>query len=298
MKFRLIASAAFIALFGGSAIAADLAVKAPPPPPAPIWSWTGWYVGLNVGGVWSNNDGVTHSAVAGPCNTLFLGCTAVPNYSTLLATGSTFNTGLGNNGGFTGGGQFGYNWQFGNGVAGFEADIAWTDQNRSITFSSLTPSPAFPAFPEAYTATASRHLDYLGTVRGRLGFLATPSFLLYGTGGLAYGEARSSTFEATFLQPFCGVPAAACAGGGGGSFSQVRAGWTVGAGGEWMFAPHWSLKAEYLYYDLGSVNYPTTLSQFCTGTCPVNGGLLASTTGATSLRYNGSIGRVGVNWHF
>ena len=85
MKIRLIASAAFIALFGGSAIAADLAVKAPPPPPAPIWSWTGWYVGLNVGGIWSNSDGVTHSAVAGPCNTSFAGCTAVPNYSTLLA---------------------------------------------------------------------------------------------------------------------------------------------------------------------------------------------------------------------
>ena len=121
MKIRLIASAAFIALFGGSAIAADLAVKAPPPPPAPIWSWTGWYVGLNVGGIWSNSDGVTHSAVAGPCNTSFAGCTAVPNYSTLLATGSTFNRGLGNNGGFTGGGQFGYNWQFGSGVAGFDS---------------------------------------------------------------------------------------------------------------------------------------------------------------------------------
>jgi outer membrane immunogenic protein len=66
-----------------------------------------------------------------------------------------------------------------------------------------------------------------------------------------------------------------------------------------MFAPHWSLKAEYLYYDLGSVNYATVLSQFCNGGgCSVNGGLFASTAGATSLRYNGSIARVGVNWHF
>lgn len=282
-----------------SALAADMAVKAPPPPPAPELSWTGFYVGLNVGGIWSNSDGVSHSALAGPCDpVLFPGCAGVPNYSTLLATGSTFNAGFGRHGGFTGGGQFGYNYQFGKAVAGFEADIAWTDQNRSVTIASVIPSPAFPAFPEAYTATVSRHLDYLGTVRERLGFLATPSFLLYGTSGLAYGGTRSSTLESTAVLPACGAPPTSCSGVGGGSSSQVRVGWTVGAGGEWMFAPHWSVKAEYLYYDLGSVNYATALSQVCIGAvCPANS-LFASTVGSASLRYNGSIARVGVNWHF
>jgi outer membrane immunogenic protein len=282
------------------AFAADMPLKAKAPPPAPVASWTGWYVGLNAGGIWSNSDGVSHTALAGPCNAAFPGCTSVPPYSTTLATGSTFNTGLGNGAGFTGGVQFGYNWQFnGSGVAGFEADIAWTDQKRSSTFTSLTPNAAFPGFPEPYTATISRNLDYLGTVRGRLGFLAAPSFLLYGTGGLAYGGARSSTAESTSF--VCGPPTGVCSGVGGGSFSQVRAGWTIGAGGEWMFAPNWSLKAEYLYYDLGRANYGTALSQFCNGgaaVCAVNGGLFASTTGTTSLRFNGSIARVGVNWHF
>jgi len=297
-KLSVAAAAAVCAMFGiGAASAADLPMKAPPPVPAPVVGWTGWYVGLNAGGIWPNSNGVTHTALAGPCNAAFAGCGT--GFSTTLATGSIFNAGFGNNAGFTGGGQFGYNWQFnGTGVAGFEADIAWTDQTRSVTFASLTPNAAFPAFPEAYTATVSRHLDYLGTARGRLGFLATPAFLLYGTGGLAYGGARSSTTESAVVA-VCAGAGTTCSGVGGGSFSQVRVGWTVGAGGEWMFAPHWSLKAEYLYYDLGSVNYATALSQFCNGvTCAVNGGLFASTVGNTSLRYNGSIARVGVNWHF
>jgi outer membrane immunogenic protein len=296
---KLALAISVLAVSAVSASAADMPVKAPPLAPVAVYNWTGWYAGLNAGGIWPNSDGVSHSALAGPCNAAFLGCTSVPNYSTSLATGSIFNTGLGNGAGFTGGGQFGYNWQFnGRGVAGFEADIAWTDQKRSTGFASVTPNVNFPGFPEPYAATVTRNLDYIGTVRGRLGFLATPAFLLYGTGGFAYGGARSSTVESTNLAA-CAGAGTACSGLGGGSFSQVRAGWTVGAGGEWMFAPNWSAKAEYLYYDLGSVNYATGLSQFCNGAgCGVNGGLFASTSGNTSLRYNGSIARVGINYHF
>jgi outer membrane immunogenic protein len=254
---------------------------------------------LNAGGIWQDNNDLSHTGYAGPCNAAFGGCTAIPNYSSTLATGSTFNSGFGNQAGFTGGGQFGYNYQFGSGgVAGFEADIAWTDQHRSTTFTSLTPNVNFPTFPEAYSATVSNRLDYLGTVRGRLGFLAGPSFLLYGTGGLAYGGANSTTNE-TALVAACAGAGTTCAGAGGGSFSTTRVGWTAGAGGEWMFAPNWSAKVEALYYDLGTANYSTGLSQFCAGAgCGVNGGLFASTTGITSIRYTGAIARVGVNYHF
>jgi outer membrane immunogenic protein len=280
-----------------AALAADMPLKALPAP-APVMSWTGWYVGLNAGGIWPNSDGVTHSAT-GVCNPVFLGCFgALPLYSDTASAGSTFNSSLGNGAAFTGGGQFGYNWQFnGRGLLGFEADIAWTGQHSSTVFNSTTPNVNFPGFPEVYGAAVSRNLDYLGTVRGRLGFLATPSFLLYGTGGLAYGGTRSTTIENIMLAQ---CSAASCVTGlGGGGFSQARAGWTVGAGGEWMFAPNWSVKAEYLYYDLGSVNYATAVSQVCTGApCAINGGTFVSSTGTTSLRYNGSIARVGVNWHF
>ncbi|WP_426412897.1 outer membrane protein [Bradyrhizobium ganzhouense] len=279
----------------GAAQAADMPLKAKAPPPPPVASWTGWYVGLNAGGIWPNDNGIAHTAIAGPCDPAFAGCT-LANASTLLANGSSFSSGFGNNVGFTGGGQLGYNWQFnGSGVAGFEADIAWTDQNRSVTFASVTPFPGFPGSSQAYAATISRHLDYIGTVRGRLGFLATPSFLLYGTGGLAYGGARSSTIETASIIN-CG---ATCAGVGGGSFSETRVGWTAGAGGEWMFAPNWSAKLEGLYYDLGRVNYATSLQQVCTSAgCALVGGIIGSTTGVTSLRFTGAIARVGVNYHF
>jgi outer membrane immunogenic protein len=286
-----------------SAMAADLAVKASPPPAVAVYNWTGWYAGLNAGGIWPNSDAVTHSAVAGPCFPGVGGCTpGVPgtDAGTTLAAGSTFNAGLGNGAGFIGGGQFGYNWQFnGRGVAGFEADIAWTSQNKNAAFASSTVFPGIAGTAEAYNATISSHLDYFGTVRGRLGFLAVPSFLLYGTGGLAYGGVRSSTVENVLVTPPASCAGVVCAGAGGGSFSDTRVGWTAGAGGEWMFAPNWSAKLEYLYYDLGRANYPTALSQVCNGAgCFFNGVVFGSTTGTTSLRFTGSIARVGVNWHF
>lgn len=287
----------------GAAQAADLPLKAKAPPPAPVMNWTGWYVGLNAGGIWPNSDGVSHTAAAGPCNVAVTGCSpAAPgtNAGTVLATGSTFNTGLGNDGGFIGGGQIGYNRQFSpRGVAGIEADIAWSSQNGSATFASATPFPGFVGFTNAYNATISSHLDYFGTLRGRLGFLATPSFLLYGTGGLAYAGVRSSTVETALIVPPAACAGVACPGTGGGSFSDVRVGWTAGAGGEWMVSSNWSVKFEYLYYDLGRVNYGTGVTQVCNGAgCLFDGVIVGSTTGTTSLRYTGSIARVGVNWHF
>ena len=98
MKFKtLIASAAFLALGTAVAGAADLPVRAPPPPPVPVLSWTGFYVGANIGGSWSNNDWT---------ETLFL---------------TNFNNN-GNSSVFIGGGQFGVNYQIGNFVIGGEWD--------------------------------------------------------------------------------------------------------------------------------------------------------------------------------
>src|SRR5262245_56563888 len=107
MKKLAIAFSA-LALSAATASAADLPVKAPLPPPLAPITWTGWYVGFNLGGIWPNNNGVSHVAFAGPCNAAFGGCASVPNYSSTLADGSTFLAGFGNTAGFTGGGQFGY----------------------------------------------------------------------------------------------------------------------------------------------------------------------------------------------
>jgi len=146
-------------------------------------------------------------------------------------------------GGFAGG-TLGYNWQFGTVVAGLEIDGAWADISRTAT---------------AVGITASDKLQALSTIRGRVG-MAFDQVLLYGTGGFALADEKVS---ATAL----GITL---------SDSQTRTGWTIGAGLEWMFAPRWSLKAEYLYRRFDS----TTVLTIPTGSLALNSG------------------QFGINYHF
>lgn len=137
--------------------------------------------------------------------------------------------------GFLGGVQAGYNWQVGQVVFGLETDIQ----------ASNIESPNFT-------------LDYFGTIRARLGF-AMDQFLVYGTGGFAYG---SGSYEVLGL-----------------TNSQTQTGWTIGAGGEYAFAPNWSARVEYLYVDLGSQNFDTI-------------------TGPVDVGTDANIVRLGVNYRF
>jgi outer membrane immunogenic protein len=290
-KFLL--TAASLGMLASPAMAADMApvYKAP----VPAYGWTGLYAGVNAGANWGGGD-ISHTASAGPCDPGLAGCLVAPNYSTVLAGASTFDVGLSDKISFIYGGQIGYNYQLGTWVAGLEADLAEAHNGKTGNFATTAPS-AFPGFPAGYTATATSQLNYLGTLRGRLGYLATPSFLLYGTAGLAYGEAQSTTAETFNVIPGCGGTTV-CAGGGNGTVSRTRFGWTAGAGVEWMFAPRWSLKGEYLYYDLGNFSYNTAASVFCTGPCTVPGGVLASSTGSTSFHETGNVVRAGLNYKF
>src|SRR6266566_4523160 len=118
-------------------------------------------------------------------------------------------------GGFAGG-TVGYNWQMGSLVLGIEADAAWADINDSIG--------------TIDTAFFGSKIQDMGTVRGRVGY-AVNQVLFYGTGGFAWADNKVTIGAlGTSL-----------------SDSQVHTGWTAGAGIEYMFAPHWSLKGEYLY---------------------------------------------------
>lgn len=293
MKKLLLTTAAF-GMLALPAVAADMApvYKAP----LPVYTWTGLYVGVNAGANLGGDDDITHTGSAGPCNTGLAGCLAAPNYSTVLAGASTFDVGLSDKTTFVGGGQIGYNYQIGTWVAGVETDLAGlAPKSKTGNFATIAQSAAFPAFPAGYTAIATSQLNYLATLRGRLGFLATPNFLLYGTAGLAYGEGQSTTAETFNLIPGCGG-VTACAGGGNSTVSQTRLGWTAGAGVEWMFTPRWSLKGEYLHYDLGNFRYNTGASVFCTGPCTVPGGLFASSTGSTSFHDTGDVVRAGLNY--
>ena len=149
-------------------------------------------------------------------------------------------------GGF-GGGTVGYNWQFGQFVAGIEGDGAFADINNSVT----------QVFPGVGSLTASAKVDALATIRGRFG-VAFDQVLLYGTAGLALADTKISASGLGLNL----------------SDSQTMTGWTAGAGIEWMFMPRWSVKAEYLYRSFGSQTFfasqvPGGIS---TGTLNINSG--------------------------
>lgn len=156
---------------------------------------------------------------------------------------------LGVKGGF-GGGTVGYNWQFSTIVAGIEADGAFGDINNSATLAGVT---------------VGAKVDALATVRGRIG-VAFDQVLLYGTAGLALADTKVSA-----TAPGLTI-----------SDSKTQAGWTAGAGIEWMFMPRWSLKAEYLYRSFASQTFFAA---------QIPGGVSTGTLNINS-------GQVGVNFHF
>ena len=320
----LVASMAAVAI-SGTALAADLSYRAPPPPPPPpVFTWTGFYIGVNAGGTFANNNnGNNFSATPGPCNPAFPGCTVVPNYSVTSATalnllGAFNNNGNNSRGAFIGGGQIGFNYQISPSfVVGVEADFQGVagNNNNNNNNGFLAPitvvNPNFPGFPLVQTGNFNnnnnRQLSYLGTLRGRAGFLATPSFLIYGTGGLAYGGWRNNNNNFIFQDvAVCAGAGTDCSGallGNGFNNGNSRVGYTLGGGIEWMFLPNWSVKAEALYYDLGrnnNNNNARLLAITCNGaTCAVPGGLFASPLiTQNSNRSNGVIARAGINYHF
>jgi outer membrane immunogenic protein len=283
---KLYSVAAFAAAFAvGTALAADLpSRKGPPPallPPPPLW--TGFYVGLNAGGTFGGGNSVATTAAP-----VFF----APTWNTELATSSALASNVlgSNQGGFIGGGQIGYNWQFGNVfVAGVEADIQGIAgaSTSASAFGAGVPA-AFPGERIVSITSVSRRLDYLGTVRGRLGYLVTPTLLAYGTAGLAYGGAKLNVSILQDNLPF-GPPFASF-----GGFSDTRVGWTAGGGLEWMFMPNWSAKVEYLYYDLGNVTAALNpLANLSAG-----GFVRHVSAPFAQTRFDGHVVRAGLNYHF
>jgi outer membrane immunogenic protein len=259
---------------------------------SPAMTWTGWYVGASAGYGWSNsNVDPTGSAVF--CNPTIGGCITSPTFSNaqVAAIPPTLPT---HPSGAVLGGHIGYNYQTSAWVTGVETDISWTGINGSNTQTGAAESIVAGFLPAsiAAQAIAEQHLRYFGTVRGRLGYLPAESLLLFVTGGLAYGQVKATTTlaEATLnaagLNPTPGL----------GSVSTTKAGWTAGFGAEYVFPQqqHWSLKAEYLYFDLGSVNYPST-----TMTLATPGGVpFTAVAASSSSKITGSIFRAGLNYMF
>jgi outer membrane immunogenic protein len=330
---RLLLSTAVVALTASTALAADLPTRKaeflPPPPPPPMW--TGFYAGLNAGGMWGTSTGVSNTAL--PVNDSLVGYVndwAGPNTLTYVPflTGATrlANTGFANvnQGGFIGGGQIGYNYQWArNIVVGLEADFQGSTVSGQggylgsvqETSSATYANPIFN-WSDPLVATGSGRIstgiDWMGTVRGRLGYLVTPTLLAFGTGGLAYGGVHASanhTFNLTdyytdINNPPPGYQATYPTTFSAGRYSNTLVGWTAGGGLEWMFWPNWSLKTEALYYNLGSASFassPVAAFDNIGGGAywsPAVGSLLVANVPITRITYNGVIVRAGVNYHF
>ncbi len=286
-KFLLLASA--FSLVALPAMAADLAPFFRAPAPIPGSGWTGFYVGATLGGGWSD-DKVAETATATICNPVLPGCAGGPAYSTALAAAipGTFSTG---NGGFVAGGEFGYNWQVGAFVLGMEADISGSTISSGSLASGASGVAGIPGNTVGIAASANSKVDYLGTVRARAGYLVLPSLLAYATAGLAYGGASSNT---TLTEQVTGACACGASPSVAASTSAPRAGWTAGGGLEYMFAPNWTVKAEYLYYDLGSVTY--ALPPLVQTTAA--GGPYFAAASASRVSFTGNIARAGVNFGF
>jgi outer membrane immunogenic protein len=288
----LLASAGAMAL-AGSAFAADLPSRAPPPvyvPPPPPPLWTGFYVGINAGYEWSASNSVNTSVL--PIESVAAGGGTVGGLAAAL--GATANQNANFNG-FIGGGQIGYNYQFYNNfVAGLEADIQGVASNHSKNLLvDASPVSGFPANSIGTALSVSRSLDYIGTVRGRLGYLFTPTLLVYGTGGLAYGGVNASTdITQSVIGPSAGI---ATLWGSSSSFSSTKVGWTAGGGVEWLFLPNWSAKIEYLYYDLGTVSSSNLLLN---AFVPPAASAFFTDLATTKTHFNGNVVRVGLNYHF
>jgi outer membrane immunogenic protein len=234
LKFLLATTAAVA--FIAPARAADMPVKAPRAVPAAVYSWTGFYVGGNIGAVWAHDDDWTATPADATSAAAFVPCTA--------AGTCPFNRPGDRDTSFICGLQIGYNWQVQSFVIGVEADIQGSNVDISRTITINTGNAASSGFHRA-----SAELDWLATVRGRLGVLVSPTALAYVTGGWAYGRVDRSYGANSFNNTTRYS----------GTSRRTDHGWTVGGGLELGWASNWTIGAEYLYVRLQGGQF---LSQF------------------------------------
>ena len=249
--------------------------------------WNGFYIGANAGYLWSSSNRVTNTGLGFFANSSGLPASRAIAFS-LAELGRAELFGRSN--GAIGGGQIGYNSTFMNQlVIGLEADLDGIGQSNNNFDFINTFSPQGLGTYNAHIVI-NKKLDYMGALKGRLGFLISPSFLIYGAGGYSYGGASlkssySITSTSAIFSPINEHR----------NKSTILSGWNVGGGVEWLFYPAWSMKLEYTYYNLGPINTHVDATQFLATTPPV---AFATATLNTLALYSNSAIRVGVNYHF
>jgi outer membrane immunogenic protein len=235
-------------LLAGTLLAASAVLVGP----AQAQSWNGFYMGLNAGAAWTDSS-VRNSVCESGTGCYFSAFGGFPGYGTNVnAAGS----GSADDVAFTGGFQVGYNMHASGVLIGVEADLNLlrTDASR------VARGNGGPSQPNGFLNLNDEiSTTYLGTLRGRLGY-AVGNTLLYVTGGLAYANFKHShhAFETgvgvgcSDAANYCDIPGS----------SSRKLGWTIGAGAEWAMNRNWSVKAEYLYVDLGEVDSTSDMNRF------------------------------------
>jgi outer membrane immunogenic protein len=242
-------------LLASSAFAADVTTK-------PVFNWAGFYVGGYAGYAWGSADA---TGTLDP-NSQFGNSApgAQPAYNANMSPGLKPK-------GFAGGGTVGANWQTGALVWGVEGDFGAFNLSNAAT-----PSVAPQGDHSPLTSSTRLSADWLGTARGRAGW-ALDCSLIYISAGAAF---TSPGFRQTNTYGTLGP-----AGVEDFSLSGVRAGWAAGAGWEYMFAPNWSGKIDYLHLDFGTLTGVGVLPAQ-----PVN------VTHSTAFTAN--VARAGINYRF
>lgn len=203
---KYIAISAALLLSSTSAFAADAIIYNDPAPAAiaDTFSWSGGYIGVNAG-------------------------YAGGKFKTDITADEELGMSLSSNAsGFIGGVQAGYNWQIDKTIFGLETDlqIANVKSDFTVTFADLD------------VFNLGTKVSWFGTTRARIGYTPVDRFMVYATGGVAYGKVKTY-IEADETS----------------SLSKTKFGYTVGAGAEYAITNNVTLKTEYLYTDLGKMKF-------------------------------------------
>jgi opacity protein-like surface antigen len=220
-----------------------IVTKAPPAPVVPLYNWTGFYIGAHAGTAWGNTDWIADFGITSP---RFAGV--------------------------MGGGQGGFNYQFGSWVVGIEADGDWTNAKGA------------QACPPNFFFTCENHIDTLWMVSGRLGYAIDRS-LFYVKGGYAAADVEIRSLfnpdgQPLFTGTFAGINIVSPTPFPTERSKRTMSGFGVGAGFEFGLTQNWSAKAEYMYYDLGTERFNLPVS------------------GPVDVDVTGNLLRVGVNYRF
>jgi outer membrane immunogenic protein len=223
----LVLAAAAVGVFTGGVSAADLPARPPlagPAVAAPIFTWTGFYIGAHAGYGWTDSETVLASVYPGGLLEIDVRNRTLPSRVELESDS------------FLGGIQAGYNVQIGGLVVGVEGDVSLMNGKARGSYSELD----LVLFAGAMTHSTFRsELDALGSLRARAGFVVDRA-LLYVTGGVAVGEVDNGygvDITGYYVNSW--------------SSSRTEWGWAAGAGLEYALLNNLSVKVEYLHYNLG-----------------------------------------------